>query len=193
VLLQARSRRTGRRSRTRERGSALPEFHIFFLVCLVLAPTIYGYLKTVALERPSVLELGWTGVVAQTAPNTCGPAVLATLLAWQGKTVSEMVVASRANLQEEGITLAEFSRLGAELGLSGRWLRVAGMGGLGELPAPFVAHLRDAVGHYAIFLQDLGTFVHLVDPARGQLLVPKSRFLSDWTRRAFVFDAAPTD
>jgi ABC-type bacteriocin/lantibiotic exporter with double-glycine peptidase domain len=160
---------------------------VILLLCLLLFPIGLGYVRTANWSRPRVLHLGWTGVVEQSAANTCGPAVLATLLGWRGSEVSESALASRAKLHTEGVTLAEFERLSAEVGLPGQWLRARDTAGLAGLPAPSVVHLNDSFGHFAIFLGTATDFVLLADPARGRVLVPKSRFLRDWTRKAFVF------
>jgi predicted double-glycine peptidase len=179
----------GRPSETRSRPPAQDRTAVIvaLLLCLLLVPTGLGYLRTVLWTRPNVLQLGWTGVIEQTSVNTCGPAVLATLLGWQGIDVSEATIASRAALLADGVTLAEFERLSAEVGLPGYWLRALDSSGPAGLPAPSVVHLSDSFGHFAIFLGTASGFVHLADPARGRVLVPTSRFLRDWTRRAFVF------
>src|SRR5690554_8197428 len=67
------------------------------------------------------LSLGWSGVVRQTRHNTCGPALLASLLVGAGRAGSELTVAELAQLGPEGVTLAEFGRLATGLGFPGAW------------------------------------------------------------------------
>ena len=45
------------------------------------------------------LSLGWSGVVRQTRHNTCGPALLASLLVGAGRAGSELTVAELAQLE----------------------------------------------------------------------------------------------
>jgi predicted double-glycine peptidase len=169
------------------RGKGREHFSVALLLFLLLFPIGFGYVRTANWARPGLLHLGWAGVIEQSAVNTCGPAVLATLLGWQGTEASEVAIASRARLHADGVTLAEFERLSGEVGLPGRWLRAADSSGLAGLPGPSVVHLNDSFGHFAIFLGTAADFVHLADPARGTVLVPRSQFLRDWTRRTFVF------
>jgi predicted double-glycine peptidase len=165
---------------------------VALLLCLLLFPIGFGYARTASWSRPGVLQLGWEGVIEQSAVNTCGPAVLATLLGWQGIEASEFAIASRAKLHVDGVTLAEFERLSGEVGLPGQWLRAVDAAGLAGLPGPSIVHLSESLGHFAIFLGTAADFVHLADPARGRVLVPKSQFLRDWTRRTFVFHRSLT-
>jgi predicted double-glycine peptidase len=158
---------------------------VFALLC---APTVIGLARSVATADTDVLELGWRGVIRQDEPNTCGPAVLATLLAMLGVERSETEIASRAALGPRGVTLAEFGRLSHELGLPGQWLRLTDTGRLEALPKPSVVHIRDSYGHFAILLGVAGGFVQLADPARGNVLVRKSVFERRWTGRVFVFE-----
>lgn len=161
------------------------------LLGLVLLPTVRGLLLG-GHGRSQILELGWTGVVAQTSPNTCGPAVLATLLQMEGNPVSETTIALQADLLPEGVTLAEFARLSATLGLPGNWFEIKRSPRLAELPVPSVIHSNGSRGHFSIFLGSSGGFVRLADPARGGLIVRTSTFRRMWSGRLFVFDASPS-
>lgn len=154
---------------------------------LLLFPTSLGLFR--GLQPEPVLHLGWTGVVKQTAANTCGPAVVATLLAWNGTDLSDMQVAQQARLDRDGVSLAEFARLSGAFGFPGRWWSAVAGGDLSRVPLPGVVHLTDNSGHFAVLLRDLGGFVQLADPARGNILLPKRLFLSSWSGRVFTFNA----
>ena len=156
------------------------------LFALLILPTTSGFVRSVA-GKPELLALGWDGVVQQSSTNTCGPAVIATLLSWRGQVVTEEHVAAAADLSDVGMTLAEFGRLATEFGFPGRWFRNMGRGSLAELPAPSVVHLDRASGHFAIFLGTVGRYVQLADPARGRVFIPRGRFLEKWTGRTFMF------
>lgn len=160
------------------------------LLGLVLLPTFRG-LPPDGYRRPQFLELGWAGVVAQSSPNTCGPAVLATLLQMAGTPVSEATIALQADLLPEGVTLAEFMRLSKEFGMPGVWFAVGRSQRLADLPTPSVVHSARSRGHFAIFLGSTGGFVRLADPARGELLLRTSTFRRVWSGRLFVFDSSP--
>lgn len=160
------------------------------LLGLVLLPTLRGLLLD-GNRRIQFLELGWAGVVAQSSPNTCGPAVLATLLQMAGTPVTEATIALQADLLPEGVTLAEFTRLSKEFGMSGEWFAVGRSQWLAELPTPSVVHSAQSRGHFAIFLGSAGGFVRLADPARGGLLLRSSTFRRVWSGRLFVFDSSP--
>lgn len=161
------------------------------LLGLVLLPTARGLLLN-EHGRTQILELGWAGVVAQSLPNTCGPAVLATLLQMDGTPVSETAIALQADLLPDGVTLAEFSRLSREFGMPGSWFEMRRPVRLAELPVPSVIHSDESRGHFSIFLGSSGGFVSLADPARGRLIVRTSAFRRLWTGRLFVFDSSPS-
>lgn len=161
------------------------------LLGLVLLPTFRGLLFG-GNGRAEILELGWAGVVAQSSPNTCGPAVLATLLQMEGNPVSETTIALQADLLPQGVTLAEFSRLSAAFGMPGNWFEIKRPPRLAEIPAPSVIHSNRSRGHFSIFLGSSGSFVRLADPARGRLIIRASAFRRTWSGRLFVFDISPS-
>lgn len=165
-------------------------FNSLLLLSLLMAPTVAGLVQTFSEDSDGVLELGWSGVVRQTQPNTCGPAVLATLAGMRGEQYSEAEIVSRAELGPTGVTLKEFTRLSNELGLPGGWFRVSSRNLRGPLPAPSVLHLRDSDGHFVILTRDAGAFLEVVDPARGNLLVRRSWLNDNWTGRIFILGVA---
>lgn len=155
---------------------------------LIVLPTASGYVRSEKAEE-EVLSLGWAGVVRQSATNTCGPAVIATLLHWRGQVVTDQDVAAMTELRPGGVTLAEFSRLANEFDLPGRWFYTNGENSLSALPAPSVVHLKGTSGHFAIHLGTVGRYVQLADPARGRIFVPAERFRQQWTGRSFLFES----
>lgn len=164
-----------------------PRLVSIFLIALTCLPTVTGTVRSLG-QAPSVIELGWEGVVAQSQPNYCGPAVIATLLRQRGIRVTEADVVARARMQRGGVSLAEFSRLAEQFGLRGRWFAVSrGNISLEALSLPAVVHLRGEAGHFAILERELDGFVELVDPARGRLLLSPERFQREWTGRLFLF------
>lgn len=169
-------------------GRLLAFLRISALLASLALPTALGALQSSRSNTRDVLELGWNGVVRQTFPNSCGPAVLATLLAMQGVVVSEEEISSRTELGPNGLNLAQFAQLSRELGMPGRWLRFGYSFDAATLPTPSIVHLSSATGHFAILRRDGNEFMQLADPARGEILVPRAQFLREWTKRLFVFD-----
>src|SRR5690625_3435405 len=85
------------------------------LLAALVAPTLAGAVST-HMERQEAVDFGWGDVVRQSQENSCGPALLATLLNRTGTPVDESELISAADLGPTGITLGEFSRLAARYG-----------------------------------------------------------------------------
>ncbi|MEJ2358522.1 MAG: cysteine peptidase family C39 domain-containing protein [Deinococcales bacterium] len=126
-------------------------------------------------------------VILQRGPRDCGPAALATVLAWRGRPVGEDTVLRQAHLRADGVTLAELARLAAVFELPGAWYAVPASR-LGSLPTPFIAHLSE--GHYVAVYGLVRGFVLLADPARGLVLQRRARFVRAWSGRVLLLDAA---
>lgn len=125
-------------------------------------------------------------VVRQTLPSSCGPALIATLASWRGRSVSEAAVVAQADLGPDGVTLAEFARLASLHALGGTWYRVEKRR-LGGLPTPFVAHLAGPDGgHYVAVVAQAGDAVVVIDPAVGALVGPTAVLLRRFSGRVFV-------
>lgn len=160
------------------------------LLALMLLPTAAGVFRSFPLER-NVLGLGWQGVVRQTNPNYCGPAVIATLLLRSGQLTSDLEVAARARMEPGGVSLAEFDRLATEFGFPGQWFGSSERHRPELLPHPSVVHLSGSGGHFAIFEGSIDGFVQLADPARGRVLLPQAQFEREWSGRVFLFGNSP--
>lgn len=190
------SRKMPRRRRSKRQSLAgrakSPLFLLLLLGVSLLAPTANGLVTSASQYQPRTLHLGWEGVVRQSSFNTCGPAAIATLLSHVGRPTSEAAIVAEARLDVTGVTLAEFSRLANQHGLTGEWVRVLAAAQLQQLPPLSVAHLDDFSGHFVLILADAGDFILLADPARGRLLVPRSLFLEQWSNLLFVLEPAET-
>ncbi len=139
----------------------------------------------------------------QHGPRDCGPAALATVLAWRGRPAGEGPVLRDARLRADGVSLAELARLAAVFELPGAWYDVPRRR-LGALPTPFIAHLRAGgrrgpfpagdrgAGHFVAVRSVLRGFLLLADPARGLIVEREARFARSWTGRALLFDAVVT-
>lgn len=125
----------------------------------------------------------------QAGPVDCGPAALATVLAWYGRPLGVAAVARAAHRRADGVTLAELVRLAAAFELPGAWYAVPSAS-LASLPRPFIAHLSDAGGHYVAVRWVGRGFVLLADPAQGLVLERIRRFARAWSGRVLLFDGA---
>ncbi len=141
------------------------------------------------LSGPPLSGVPWAALpraIAQRGPRDCGPAALATILAWRGRPVGEEAVLRLAHVRADGVTLAELARLAAAFELPGAWYAVP-PDRLGSLPTPFLAHLR--AGHFVAVRRLARGFVLLADPARGLVLERRARFVRAWSGRVLLFDA----
>lgn len=162
---------------------------------LIIGPTrtVVGAAQSHAGRNASLLIASGPGVpkvVLQGTGRDCGPAVLATLLGWLGRSVPLAEIEAEADLREDGITLDEFARLAASRDVPGAWYEVPARD-LDLAPAPFVAHRRDGGGHFVLVRNVGSRYVLVADPARGLVLEPRPRFEDLFTGRAFLLDPVP--
>lgn len=177
---------------TRYRGHyrySLPRLALQCTLLLLTAvvPTAAGLAN--GREQAELIELGWSSLVRQSTDRTCGPAVIATLSGWSGRPVSELAVAAHAALGDDGVTLAEFSRLARLFDVPGRWVWVEASARSRPLPPGTVIHLsatEEPFGHFAIVTGTFDGYVGLADPERGNLLLSSQRLLREWSGAAFI-------
>lgn len=127
-------------------------------------------------------------VVRQRGSADCGPAALATVLAWRGRPAGLDTVRAAARLRADGASLAEMARLASAFELPGAWYRVP-RHALAALPTPFLAHLTTDGGHYVAVRWVGRGFVLAADPARGLVLERMGPFGRTWRGRVLLFDA----
>ena len=172
--------------RNRSRWSKLISLACYSLAAATLAtpPVVaeVGNRRLLAEDYP----LPELSLVLQSKPNSCGPAAIATLASWLGNPTSEESVLAGAALGEDGVTLAEFSRLADRHGLPGAWYRIA-EAELRLLPAPFVAHLQGPEGaHFVVVRAIEGPHVLLADPASGSVSAPLARLTARFSGRVYL-------
>lgn len=124
-------------------------------------------------------------VVRQSTPRSCGPAALASMLAWLGRPVGEAAVLERARLRADGVTLDELARLAAAFEVPAGWY-VASARALPRLPMPAIAHLRRRGGHFVALYRVARGFVLLADPAGGLVIERLTRFRRGWSGRVLL-------
>jgi predicted double-glycine peptidase len=131
------------------------------------------------------IQLGWDGIKRQELDNTCGLAVLATILEWTGNPVTEATLHKQAKITEKGMSLFEWQQLAKKYKINWIWVR-SEPSALESLPAPFVVQIKDPTGHFVIVRRAYNDHVYIADPNAGNVLLSNSEFLRVWTGRAFV-------
>lgn len=167
----------------RRRMSAAATTALLLLAPIVL-PSAIGIAASAAAAAAPTPVVGLT-VVRQSRPNSCGPAAVATLATWLGRTTTEAQVLDRARLEDDGVTLAEFARLADAHGAAGSWYRV-GATALAATPTPFVAHLDAPDEHFVVVHAVALDHVVVGDPAVGAYAVPLPRFARRFSGRVFL-------
>jgi|GEM_PF-3522250 len=156
------------------------------LLLTLLVPTANGALRTEVGPVESV-SLGWADVVPQSQANSCGPALLATMLKRDGVEVSEAQLIAAANMGPGGVSLAEFSRLAASHGLEGEWLQSLNRS-IRTLSTPAVLHTNSGSGHFILIEQLAGSYAVVTDPAAGRELRPVAKIEEQWPGYFFRFE-----
>ncbi len=164
---------------------------MLFATCVLclLTPTIMAVKATPSAvpkrTDKAVMVLNWEGVQMQKHDNTCGLAVLATLLSWLGQTVSEKELAGQTKLLVKGLSLFDFANLASLRGVRGSWVRTV-PDALEALPVPMVAQIKNPNGHFVVIRQIYNNHVYVADPNAGNVLYSLAAFSQVWTRRIFV-------
>ncbi len=176
---------------TRRRSLRLLTAALVAAVTLV-APAVSGA-RAARAWNAEPYPLASLQVVLQAQRNDCGPAVVATLIAWAGGTGSLADVTAAARLGPDGLSLGEFARLAHAFGLPGGWYRAA-MAELAARPGPFVAHLSapgpagNGLGHLVVVWAVGNGAVLLSDPAAGAHALPLAAFARRYTGRVYLLE-----
>jgi uncharacterized protein len=131
------------------------------------------------------VQLGWDGIKRQELDNTCGLAVLATILEWTGNPVTEVTLHKQVKLTEQGMSLFDWQQFAKKYKINGIWVR-SEPSALESLPTPFVVQIKDPIGHFVIVRRAYNEHVYIADPNIGNMLLSNAEFLRVWTGRAFV-------
>lgn len=138
-------------------------------------------------EYAMAAQFDSNGVCRQATDYSCGPAAGVTLLKHFGTEMSEGEMAKLCMLKPgRGVTVIELSRgLNIALRRFGRRASVRHLTGarLDEIPVPFLAEIRreDSPDHCVVVLAVLEDCVILADPAIGQVVEDRARFLKSWS------------
>lgn len=126
-------------------------------------------------------------VVRQLAIADCGPAAMASVLAFYGKQVSLEDIRSSIGDGRVGTTAESLLRVGRAHGLRGRGVRVE-IEGLKQLPTAAILYWE--FRHFVVFERLRRNFVEIVDPAFGRRSVPIEQFRKAFTGVALLFEPA---
>lgn len=136
-------------------------------------------------QNADKIQLGWDGIKRQELDNTCGLAVLATILEWTGNPVTEATLHKQAKITDKGMSLFDWQQLAKQYKIYGIWVR-SEPSALESLPTPFVVQIKDPTGHFVIVRRAYNGHVYIADPNAGNVLLSQTEFLRVWTGRAFV-------
>jgi ABC-type bacteriocin/lantibiotic exporters, contain an N-terminal double-glycine peptidase domain len=153
-------------------------------LAVLAVPGIEGW--NAAREARKSRSTSFEPFVLQSHPSGCGAAILATILAASGHSVSEAELLAAAPPGPDGITLATFQRLAAQHALHGRWQRTSP----GAVPTgSFVAHYDRPYGHFVWVVDQVGAYLHVIDPQTGPHVLHVERFRARFSGRYLRFEA----
>lgn len=123
--------------------------------------------------------------VAQIDEMDCGAACFAMVCRHFGRAVSLSRIRELCQTASDGTSLKALCAAGNELGLPGRALKVSPQH-LDQLPLPAICHWDG--NHWVVVYRVDARNVHIADPARSCLTVPRAEFLKKWTGYTALYD-----
>ena len=145
------------------------------------------------VDRPAVTMKGLRdrNVVKQRFDFSCGAAALATLLRFGfGAPISERLVLEdlynllseeeKRDIRETGFSLLHLQRVAQSRGYNAEGFRVTA-DDLTMLAGPVIVFIEPrGYKHFAVLRGVDGDRIHLADPSRGNIRMPRHSFLRDW-------------
>ncbi len=123
--------------------------------------------------------------VRQVDEMDCGPACIAMICRYYGRSVSLARIRQLAHTAFDGTSLRAICHAATELGLAARAVQVSA-GQLDRVPLPAIMHWQ---GNHWITLVDVGRrSVRIADPAIGIRRMPRAEFEQGWSGYAALFD-----
>ena len=123
--------------------------------------------------------------VPQIDEMDCGAACFAMVCRHFGRAVSLSRIRELCQTASDGTSLKALCAAGNELGLPARALKVSPQH-LDQMPLPAICHWEG--NHWVVVYRVDGERVHIADPARTRLAVPRAEFLQKWTGYAALYD-----
>ena len=171
---------------------------VMLSLCLLVPLFLWDSFSTcLQPDYAMAAQFDGNGVCRQATDYSCGPAAGVTLLRHFGTEMSEGEMAKLCVLKPgKGVTVIELSRgLNIALRRSGRRAAVRQLtrSQLDEVPVPFLAELRrkGSPNHCVVVLAVLEDCVILADPATGQIVDDRARFLRGWSGVAITTERLP--
>jgi len=167
---------------------------LVFLSLVLLAPLFLwdSFFVCVQPDYAMAAQIDSDGVCRQATDYSCGPAAGVTLLRLLGVELSEGEMAKLSLLRpQKGVTVLELCRgLNIALRPTGRRVAVRKVapGRADCVPTPFLAEIGrpGSPDHCVVVLAVLADCVIVADPARGQAVIDKERFIAEWTGIAIL-------
>ena len=126
-------------------------------------------------------------VIQQTNTADCGAACLAMVLAYHGKRVRIEELRERIGIGRDGSSIGAIAHAARQLGLRPRAVSLD-LEDLTELPRGSIMHWE--FDHVVVFERFDGTFLYIVDPARGRRRIPLDRANLSVTGVVLLLDPA---
>jgi ATP-binding cassette subfamily B protein len=123
--------------------------------------------------------------VAQIDEMDCGAACFAMVCRHFGRAVSLSRIRELCQTASDGTSLKALCTAGNELGLAARAIKVSPQH-LDQMPLPAICHWEG--NHWVVVYRVEADRVHIADPARACLTLPRAEFLKKWTGYAALFD-----
>lgn len=127
-------------------------------------------------------------IVRQMAVTDCGPAALAMVLGFHGKTVALDEIRNAIGIGRGGTSAATLLRVARRYGMQGRGVRLD-IDDLAELPPASILFWE--FRHFVVFERASVNELAIVDPASGRRAVPVEKFRKAFTGVALIFE--PTE
>jgi len=138
--------------------------------------------STSAEPRPKIRRFPF---VQQIDEMDCGAASFAMVCRHFGRNVSLSRIRELCQTASDGTSLKAICSAANELGLAARALKVSPQY-LDQMPLPAICHWEG--NHWVVVYRVDKDTVHIADPARACLKVPRAEFLKKWTGYAALFD-----
>ncbi len=127
--------------------------------------------------------------IAQIDEMDCGAACFAMVCRHFGRAVSLSRIRELCDTASDGTSLKALCAAGNELGLAARALKISPQH-LDQMPLPAICHWEG--NHWVVVYRVDATRVHIADPARSCLTLPRAEFLKKWSGYAALFDYTQT-
>ena len=171
------------------------KWHKIYLLALILGSETF--LQPTIVSAQQSLRRG--AVIRQTSDLTCGPAAVATLLKFYfSENTTEDEIAKIAGTYEKGtsslLDLRNACRIKGYEAIGYRMTLPQLLREIEKSGVPVVVHFKEPSLHFALVVGQVGNFILVSDPSRGNVSMDVADFLHRWDNHALVVKAShPVD